>query len=432
MNLFGGPRGEADSDERFCKDHAGYFRRLRNCPIGFVFGGKLRSSAPRNLGLAAIAVLTPVLLTATGAAAVAPNALSVPSTWKGIDLGTLGGQSAEAIAVNDAGEVAGNSATSGEQGSEGFYWSHATGMVGLGYLPGHVFSYVTAMNQHGQVVGYNTQSDVQNPEPFSWTLSGGMEEVGPSGTIGEASAVNGRGQVVGYITNAQYRYEAFLWTPKRGITPLGTLGGDASYATAINDKGQVVGWSFDESGDAEAFSWTASGGMVALGPQTDIAVAVKGNGQVIANGLGDPQDAYVWTQKGGLVDLGTLGGNDTQALAENNDGDIVGSSTVIDDGSENGEPFLWTPSAGIIDIGPPSDQGVANAVNSAGDVVGSDGDETTLAFSWTSSGGMVDLGTLGGSYSEATAVNKNGDVVGWSDLSDGSTVAVMWRPTRDG
>jgi probable HAF family extracellular repeat protein len=259
-----------------------------------------------------------------------------------------------------------------------------------------------------------------------------MEEVGPSGTIGEASAVNGRGQVVGYITNAEYRYEAFLWTAKRGMTLLGTLGGDASYATAINDKGQVVGWSFDESGDAEAFSWTASGGMVGLGPQTDIAVAVNGNGQVIANGLGDPQDAYAWTQKGGLVDLGTLGGNDTQALAENNDGDIVGSSTVIDDGSENGEPFLWTPSAGMIDIGPPSDQGVANAVNSVGDVVGSDGDETTLAFSWTSSGGMVDLGTLGGSYSEATAVNKNGDVVGWRNLSDGFTVAVMWRPTRDG
>ena len=382
---------------------------------------------PRNLCFTAIIAVAPVLLTATNAAAVTPNASPVPNAWKGIDLGSLGGQGAVAIGVNDAGDVAGNSETTGDQGNEGFYWSHTTGMVGLGYLPGDVFSYATAMNRYGQVVGYSTQSDVQNPEPFSWTVSGGMDEIGPSGTIGEASAINARGQVVGYITNAEYRYEAFLWSAKRGMTLLGTSGGDASYATAINDKGQVVGWTLDASGVAEAFSWTASGGMVGLGPQTDIAVAVNGKGQVIANGYGNPQDAYVWTQMGGLVDLGTLGGNVTQASAENNGGDIVGSSTVIDDGSENSEPFLWTPSAGMTDIGPPSDQGVANAVNSTGEVVGTDGDETELAFAWTSSGGMVDLGTLGGTYSEATAVNNNGDVVGWSDLPDGFSVAVMWR-----
>ncbi len=408
MKLFEGSRGDADS------------------------GGRTRASTPRNLGLTAIIALAPVLLAATSASAVTPSASPVPSTWKAIDLGTLGGEATYAIAVNDSGGVAGDSETTGDEGEEGFYWSHATGMVGVGYLPGDVLSYVNAMNQHGQVVGYSTESDGQNPEPFSWTPSGGMEQIGPSGTIGEAGAVNGRGQVVGYITNSQYRYEAFSWTAKHGMTLLGALGGNASYATAINDKGQVVGWTFDPSGAAEAFSWTASGGMVGLGPQTDIALGVNGKGQVIANGLGDPQDAYVWTQKGGLVNLGTFGGNVTEALAENNDGDVVGSSTVFEDGSDDSEPFLWTPSAGMIDIGPPSDQGVANAVNSAGEVVGVDGDETTLAFSWTSSGGMVDLGTLGGTLSEATAVNNNGDVVGWSDLSDGTAVAVMWRPVRDG
>ena len=62
----------------------------------------------------------------------------------------------------------------------------------------------------------------------------------------------------------------------------------------------------------------------------------------------------------------------------------------------------------------------AVAVNASGQVVG---DSTTAApgerhaFSWTRAGGMVDLGTLGGSFSFAAAVNDGGQVVGSSAIA---------------
>ena len=59
-----------------------------------------------------------------------------------------------------------------------------------------------------------------------------------------------------------------------------------------------------------------------------------------------------------MVDLGTLGGSYSVALAVNDSGQVVGSSS----------PRRRRPHA----------------------------------FSWTQTGGMVDLGTLGGTYSYAT------------------------------
>ena len=73
---------------------------------------------------------------------------------------------------------------------------------------------------------------------------------------------------------------------------------------------------------------------------------------------------------------------------------------------------------------------VATELNANGQVVGyatTVGNPATHAFSWTQLGGMVDLGTLGGTTGAATAVNANGQVVGYATTAgDAATHAFSW------
>ena len=68
--------------------------------------------------------------------------------------------------------------------------------IDLGTLGG-TFSFATAVNESGQVVGNSTTAR-SGFHAFSWTQSGGMVDLGTLGGGGSTAAdVNGRGQVVG-------------------------------------------------------------------------------------------------------------------------------------------------------------------------------------------------------------------------------------------
>ena len=75
-----------------------------------------------------------------------------------MDLGTLGGTSSYAVAVNDNGQVVGTSETRdrdqfGAPLLHAFLWTPTTRMLDIGTLGG-TYSYSAAMNDSGQVVGY--------------------------------------------------------------------------------------------------------------------------------------------------------------------------------------------------------------------------------------------------------------------------------------
>jgi probable HAF family extracellular repeat protein len=91
-------------------------------------------------------------------------------------------------------------------------------------------------------------------------------------------------------------------------------------------------------------------------------------------------------------------------------------------------------SLGVLGSG---DYSAALDINAASTVVGYSAYDNTgnvHAFLWTQGNGMIDLGTLGVSFgffqSAATAINDQGEVVGWSDKSYGGLLnrAIYWSP----
>ena len=99
-----------------------------------------------------------------------------------VDLGTLGGDYSNAVAINDDGQVVGYSTTAGSHsdtaGNEthAFSWTKKGGMVDLGTLGGNSSS-AAAVNNRGQVVGVARQ---RRPGPSSLltTPSCGRRRVG--------------------------------------------------------------------------------------------------------------------------------------------------------------------------------------------------------------------------------------------------------------
>lgn len=266
------------------------------------------------------------------------------------------------------------------------------------------------------------------------------------GTLGgdftDANAVNDFGQVVGSSETPSGDQHAISWTEAGGLVDLGTLGGTTSDAWGVNDDGEVVGWSATASGDYHAFAWTQAGGMIdlgTLGGTNSDAAGINENGQVAGTSTtasGD-QEAYLWSQSGGMVDLGKINDPDFDGSVAglDNAGEVAGTSEITK------HAFLWTQAEGMIDLGTltPPDYPYgsftdANAINGNGEVVGwgtSTDNSYNHAFTWTQTGGMRDLGTFDGTYvepeSKALAVNDNGWVVGGA-YNLFFTRATVWTP----
>jgi probable HAF family extracellular repeat protein len=130
----------------------------------------------------------------------------------------------------------------------------------------------------------------------------------------------------------------------------------------------------------------------------------------------------------GLVDLGTMGGVYSYANAINENDQLTG---YADTPSGETHAFVYSGNA-FIDLGvlPSGNYSLGRAINSHADVTGWSGTISAAASALHaflySSGSFKDLGTLGGGTSYGLGINAQRQVVGQSELADGSIHAFAY------
>jgi probable HAF family extracellular repeat protein len=196
---------------------------------------------------------------------------------------------------------------------------------------------------------------------------------------------------------------------------LGTLGGMNSWTNygGINDRGEAVGFAETSVPDPDGEDMCTFGTKLTCRP-------------------------FLW-RRGHMMALPTLGGNNGQASAINNHGQIVGISetTVQDSGcspSKPGKiisPVFWE--RGEVRALPTvagDPDGFVQGINDRGQAVGSSGTCTNIqthAVLWENDTAfqLADLGHPGG---DAYAISDHGQIVGFVTSPDGTTiVASLWQ-----
>jgi probable HAF family extracellular repeat protein len=253
--------------------------------------------------------------------------------------------------LNNAGEVVGID-TLGPLARRSFHWTGST-LVDLGTLGGQSTD-AFAINGSGTAIGVSRLAGDATYHAFAWTLSGGMVDLGSvSGPNSFAQFINAAGQVVGMSLATNAFPTAFVWTRAGGMVPLTT-----TYSTPLQltESGRVVGYALTpDLANHRAFSWTAAGGLVDLGTLPDRtnseAVASNASGLVVGTAntgnLTDTQRAVVWLPPRGIVDLGTLGGPASTARAVNDAGEVVGAAVTA---QGEAHAFVWTERSGLVDL----------------------------------------------------------------------------------
>jgi probable HAF family extracellular repeat protein len=303
-----------------------------------------------------------------------------------------------------------------------------------------------------------------------WNGGSGINLGTLGGNSSQAFSVNSQGQVVGVALNAtpddfsQFmnflpaatQARAFLWQ-NGSMHDLGTLGGPDADALVINERGQVAGFSFTDSSPnatngmptVHPFLWEngrmldigSLGGTLALpGPFSAPGGGVlNSRGQLVGTSTlaGDiNRHAFLW-EGGVMKDLGTLGGNNSEAFFTSEAGDVVGRADISLLNTIH-HAFLWKSGA-ITDLGALDAclNSTATSVNSNGQVVGDTGmcPDGGEGHPFLSEQGqpMVDLKNLVLPGSNITVIaaafiNDRGDIAGLGALPNGDLRAVLLVP----
>src|SRR5436190_3210282 len=218
----------------------------------------------------------------------------VPGNVQMKDLGTLGGNSSEAYAINQNGQITGYAQNS--QNDHAFVYSGGI-MTDIGTLLGTALpnSYGYSINDSGHIAGTAYNSKFSSSHTFFYNGITAVD-IGSLGQGANGSAINNNDQITGYSTTGGVDH-AFRYADGV-LTDLGTLGGDWSYGNGINNSNLIVGGSFIDAADSIYHAFSATGNSL-----TDLNSSVdsSGAGWVLI-------EARAINDAGQIVGVGSLGG----------------------------------------------------------------------------------------------------------------------------
>jgi probable HAF family extracellular repeat protein len=319
---------------------------------------------PATLTVFRVPARLAVALALTAPCAVAQQAYEVT------DLGTLGGTTAFAYAINGAGQVAGSSSLTGSTPLHAFRYSQGT-LTDLGTLGGQQ-SEAFGINDSAQVVGYaNTASGADHA-----TLWNGATptDLGTNGaTNSYAYAVNNSTQIAGTAGCApgtepqpataplQCLGTATLWsgTPIAAATlPVDTTVGPtgAAGAFAIDEGGSVVGAVYYPTAqNTSPTHWIAGvpTDLAVFGFDPNFAFGINSSGVIVGslNVYDGPLIAAYWTSPTAyiLFNQPNSGAITQQAYAINDGGQVVGTGAAPSE--QLAHATFWpSPTARFVDL----------------------------------------------------------------------------------
>ena len=236
-----------------------------------------------------------------------------------VDLGAAGPDGYDAVTdINDLDVITGYHVTADGSRTTAFIWVPRSGFINLGTLGG-ASSAAQAINNRGEVVGTLTAPDGIT-HGFTWTMRNGMHDIGalqasdvnaPATIVGNdgegalirfangtedrllggrAEALNASDAVAGFTVDSRGVQRPAFWSgPTASFDSSGYADDVFSSAFGINNQGVVVGWGLTASATPHnpvyAFIWQPGSGSIshlpglAPGAESD-ARAINARGQV--------------------------------------------------------------------------------------------------------------------------------------------------------
>jgi probable HAF family extracellular repeat protein len=285
----------------------------------------------------------------------------------------------EAYGLNNNGTVVGVASITDFRAT---YWNPSPAVIPLG----DVASVAYGVNDPGDIVGTRQATDFLVFPGEAFLFRGGVFYDLANKFAGQesiATDINNAGVISAWAGDIGSPH-AFIYDTNSGTaTDLGALPGHSeSYAQAINNVGQVAGSCRKSGGTQDPHAFLFDGSMKDLGPATS-ANDINDSGQVVgARVVGGASywTAYRCDTSGGtpqFVDLGFLPGFvGSEAMAINNDGDIVGHSFSDWGSGQQIHAFICTASSPMQDLNAliPANSGWeltwASAINDKGQIAG--------------------------------------------------------------